>query len=80
MEFNIDDMPVGGGGANVEADGDAQPIKQSQQMLDEFAPASNENEADNSGPIDQRLASKNWSIRAKAYDELTLLFKGASSP
>ena len=26
--------------------------------------------ADNSGPLDKRLVSKNWSVRANAYDEL----------
>ena len=26
--------------------------------------------ADNSGPLDQRLVSKNWSVRATAYEEL----------
>ena len=26
--------------------------------------------ADNSGPIEDRLVSKNWSVRANAFDEL----------
>jgi hypothetical protein len=26
--------------------------------------------ADNSGPLETRLVSKNWSVRATAYDEL----------
>ena len=29
--------------------------------------------ADNSGPLEKRLLSKNWSVRAGAYDELTKL-------
>jgi len=28
-------------------------------------------QADNSGPLEKRLVSKNWSVRANAYDELT---------
>lgn len=27
--------------------------------------------ADNSGPLEKRIVSKNWSVRAGAYDELT---------
>ena len=26
--------------------------------------------ADNSGPLEERLVHKNWSVKAKAYDEL----------
>jgi hypothetical protein len=29
--------------------------------------------ADNSGPLEKRMVSKNWSVRANAYDELTKL-------
>jgi hypothetical protein len=29
--------------------------------------------ADNSGPLEKRILSKNWSVRAGAYDELTKL-------
>ena len=29
--------------------------------------------ADNSGPLEKRIISKNWSVRAGAYDELTKL-------
>jgi hypothetical protein len=32
--------------------------------------------ADNSGPLNERLVSKNWSVRANAYDELAGLLKG----
>mgnify|MGYP001084769841 CR=1 FL=1 len=32
--------------------------------------------ADNSGPLNDRLVSKNWSVRANAYDELEGLLKG----
>ncbi len=34
---------------------------------------------DHSGPIEQRLASKNWIVRAKAFEEITEAFKNASS-
>ena len=27
--------------------------------------------ADNSGPLEKRMVSKNWSVRAGAYEELT---------
>ena len=30
--------------------------------------------ADNSGPIEARLVSKNWSVRANAFDELNKLY------
>lgn len=30
--------------------------------------------ADNSGPLEERLKSKNWSVRANAYDELNKVF------
>jgi hypothetical protein len=52
-------------------------------MTDEFAPAAasnNINDAENSGPLEDRLASKNWSVRAKAFEELTDLYGGATSP
>lgn len=49
-------------------------------MVDEFAPATNTNDAENSGPLEERLVAKNWSVRAKAFEELTELFKGATSP
>ena len=31
--------------------------------------------ADNSGPLEKRIVSKNWSVRANAYDELTKMSK-----
>ena len=34
--------------------------------------------ADNSGPLDTRLVSKNWSVRANAYDELKGLCEKAT--
>lgn len=33
--------------------------------------------ADNSGPLEKRIVSKNWSVRANAYDELTKMSKDA---
>ena len=29
--------------------------------------------ADNSGPLEQRIVSKNWSVRANAFEELLKL-------
>jgi len=37
--------------------------------------ASSAEQADNSGPLDKRIVSKNWSVRANAYDELTTMCK-----
>lgn len=34
-------------------------------------------QADNSGPLEKRIVSKNWSVRAGAFDELTKKFKDA---
>jgi hypothetical protein len=33
--------------------------------------------ADNSGPLEKRIISKNWSVRAGAYDELLTLCKNS---
>jgi len=33
--------------------------------------ASTAEKADNSGPLEKRIVSKNWSTRALAYEELT---------
>tara|TARA_B110000285_G_C14776755_1_gene446594 strand:+ start:249 stop:689 length:441 start_codon:yes stop_codon:yes gene_type:complete len=33
--------------------------------------------ADNSGPLEKRILSKNWSVRAGAYDELTKMSSDA---
>ena len=35
--------------------------------------------ADNSGPLEKRILSKNWSVRAGAYDELTKMATDAPS-
>lgn len=35
--------------------------------------------ADNSGPLDKRIVSKNWSVRAGAYEELTKMSAEAES-
>lgn len=35
-------------------------------------------QADNSGPLEKRIISKNWSVRAGAFDELTKKYKDAS--
>lgn len=34
--------------------------------------------ADNSGPLEKRILSKNWSVRAGAYDELTKMSQDAN--
>ena len=36
--------------------------------------------ADSSGPLEQRIVSKNWQVRAAAYDEISLTFKGSNTP
>ena len=56
-------MPVGGGGGQKSGP-------------DEFGAAK---EVDNSGPIEQRLASKNWQVRANAFEEITALFRNTKS-
>lgn len=63
--MQLDDLPVGGG------EGAAQ--------LDEFAAGAGPAAADHSGPLEQRLVSKNWQIRAKAFEELTTVFKTEGS-
>ena len=35
-------------------------------------------EADNTGPLEKRLVSKNWSVRANAFEELTIMCKDPS--
>ena len=47
--------------------------------MDEFGTA-NQNQVDNSGPIEQRIVSKNWQVRAAAYDEVAQLFRNADTP
>ena len=32
------------------------------------------------GPLEQRIVAKNWQVRAKAYEELTALFKDTEKP
>lgn len=34
--------------------------------------------ADNSGPLEQRVVSKNWSVRANAFDELNKMYLDGS--
>ena len=57
----MDDMPVGGGGGK--------------NMMQE-APSSSD-QADNTGPLEKRIVSKNWKTRADAYDELSDLCENA---
>lgn len=62
MQNNIDELPIGGGsGTN--------------KMEDEFGGGPTTAAVDNSGPLEERVVSKNWSVRASAFEELTLAFK-----
>jgi hypothetical protein len=49
-------------------------------MTDEHPPeqANNANKGD-VGPLEERLLSKNWNMRANAFDELSGVFKDANS-
>ena len=67
MQANNDEMPIGGGS-------NPQP----ESANDEYQ--STANQADNSGPLEERLVSKNWSTRASAFEELLNLFKNADNP
>jgi hypothetical protein len=62
MQTNIDDLPIGGS-------------SKPSQMTEEFANPSANAAADNSGPLEERVVSKNWSVRATAFEELTQAFK-----
>ena len=66
MQANNDEMPIGGGSNNMSE-------------KPEEAPTS-ANQADNSGPLEERLLSKNWSVRATAFDELQNAFKNTDNP
>jgi hypothetical protein len=65
----IDDLPVGGG-----AGSGAQP----QDEMEDGGPKQIAT-ADHSAPIEQRLQSKNWQVRARAYEDLADSFKSATS-
>jgi hypothetical protein len=67
MQSGIDDLPVGGGSN-----------KGPSASIDEFGSAA-ENKVDNSGPLEQRIVSKNWLVRANAFEELCQMFKTADS-
>ena len=64
MQTDLSELPVGGGGGKT-----GPPVE-------EFASAK---EVDNSGPIEQRLASKNWQVRANAFEEMTNAFRNTNS-
>lgn len=49
-------------------------------MPEEFASTNQSAAVDNSGPIEERLVSKNWSVRATAFDELANSFKMSDAP
>jgi len=46
--------------------------------MDEFG-SSNQNQIDTSAPLEQRIISKNWQLRAGAFDEIAQSFKIADS-
>jgi hypothetical protein len=48
----MDDVPVGGGSSAAN------------KMPDEFESKGAAAQVDNSGPLEERLVSKNWSVRA----------------
>ncbi len=63
MQSNIDELPIG---SNTESAKNAsEEMKSSAEV------------ADKSGPLEERLVSKNWSVRADAFGELNIKFKGA---
>lgn len=41
------------------------------------AATSSSDQADNTGPLEKRIVSKNWKTRADAYDELSALCENA---
>ena len=49
-------------------------------MQEEFADAPTTAAVDNSGPLEERVVSKSWSVRATAFEELTQAFKTTDSP
>jgi len=61
MQDDHDEKPIGGGLNKDEVD---------EQVT-------TADKADLSGPIEERLLSKNWSTRDKAFEELRNLFKSA---
>lgn len=65
----IDDLPVGGG-----AGSGAQPPNEMEDGGHKLLAT-----ADHSAPIEQRLQSKNWQVRARAYEDLADSFKSATS-
>jgi hypothetical protein len=72
----IDDLPVGGGGGsskNNDAAGGP-------GFGDEDSGPKQIATADHSAPIEQRLVSKNWQVRAKAYEDLSDMFKSTKNP
>lgn len=65
MQSNLDELPVGQSGSSKGG------------APDEFASSSQA--VDNSGPLEQRIVSKNWLVRANAFEELCTQFKSADS-
>jgi hypothetical protein len=60
-------VPIGGGSTITN-------------MPEEFATTNQDTAVDNSGPIEERLVSKSWNVRANAFDELANSFKISDSP
>ena len=63
--MNLDDQPVG--------------AKKGPPAMSELPEGPSDGPVDN-GPLEQRIVAKNWQVRAKAYEELTALFKDTEKP
>ena len=71
-----DDLPIKGGAYQVpESDPNEPPLKAggAYTIPDEAAPE--EQEKEETGPLEKRIDSKTWKTRSKAYEELTALLK-----
>ena len=75
-EVPADDLPIKGGAYQVpESDPNEPPLKAggAYTIPDEAAPE--EQEKEETGPLEKRIDSKTWKTRSKAYEELTALLK-----
>ena len=63
--MNLDDQPVG--------------AKKGPPALSEHPEGPSEGPVDD-GPLEKRIVAKNWQVRAKAYEELSALFKATEKP
>lgn len=72
MSNNLDDLPVGGGGgeSNSNKNGGAGAIDEMGGGGASTTSASSSAGNDANAPLEQRLVSKNWQVRAKAFEEI----------